>query len=73
MEISFIHSAICGLDLGISCLNCNIFIFSILDLISKHPVRVSGRTIFTIVKNITDTSTWVLKLYADLKYLNLCL
>ena len=47
--------------------------FSSLDLMSEHPECVSGRTIFTITKNIAVPSFLVLKLYSDLKYLNLIL
>ena len=35
-------------------------------------IRVSGRIIFTITKNIAAPSSWELKLYDELKHLNLC-
>ena len=45
--------------------------FSGLYLMSEHPACVSGHTIFTITKNISDPLYSVLKVYADLKALNL--
>ena len=71
MYISFIHYAIYRLDLGISRLNWYIFMFYRLYFMSEHPECVSGRTIFKITKNIISPSSWVLKVYADLKALNL--
>ena len=71
MYISFIHYAIYRLDLGISRLNWYIFMFYRLYFMSEHPACVSGRTIFKITKNIIAPSSWVLKVYADLKALNL--
>ena len=59
------------LALGISCLNLDIFMFSILDLMSENPAHMPGRTIFTMTKNISSPSFYVLKVYIDLKYLNL--
>ena len=44
-----------------------------LDLMYDNPVHVSGHTIFTMTNNIADKSYWVLKVYADLKFLNFCL
>ena len=45
--------------------------FSILDLMSEHHVRVSGRTIFTMTNNIAAPSYRLLKMYEYLKSLNL--
>ena len=64
MEISFIHSKIYVLYLGISCLKWYIFMFSSLDLVSEHPLRVSGRTVFTMTKNVVAPSSCELKVYA---------
>ena len=73
MDISFIHSAICRLALGMSFLKWDIFMFYSLDLMSEHPARVSGCTIKKIKNNIAAPSSWALKVYEDLKALNLCL
>ena len=70
-KISFIYSVICSFALGVSCLKWEIFMFSILDLISEHHVCVSSRTIFMITYNIAVPSSWALKVYADMKSLNL--
>ena len=71
MDILFIHYAIYILALGVSCLKWEIFMFSSLDLMSENPERVSGLAIFSMTNNISYPSSWVLKVYADLKSLNL--
>ena len=38
---------------------------------SEHPTHVSGHNIKKIKKDITDPSSWVLKVYEYLKALNL--
>ena len=73
MEISIIHSTIFRLALGMSCLKWDIFMFYSLDLMSEHPVHVSGHTIFKVTNNIPYQLYWLLKVYTDLKALNLCL
>ena len=73
MEILFIHTEICRLALGILCLSWDIFMFYSLYFMSEHHANVSGHTIFTTTNNIVAPSSLVLKVYIDLKYLNLCL
>ena len=71
MDISFTHNTICSLVLGMSCLKWDIFIFSSLDLMSENPAHVSGSTILIMTNKVADPSYWVLKVYVDLKALNL--
>ena len=52
MEISSIHYAICRLALGILVFKRDIFMVSILDLMSENTDCVSGRTIFTMTKTL---------------------
>ena len=44
--------------------------FFSLYLMDEHPARVTGRSIFTMTKNIVATSPWLLKLDAILKARN---
>ena len=44
--------------------------FSILDLMSEHTAFVSGCKLFIMTQNIVAPSSWVLKLYADMKSLS---
>ena len=45
--------------------------FSNLDSISEHPAYVLGRTIFYDDKTIVSPSSWVFKVHAVMKPLNL--
>ena len=47
--------------------------FYSLEFMPENTKRVSGRTIFTIKKNIADPLSWELIVYAYLNALNLCL
>ena len=73
MDILFIRFEICRLDLGILCLNRDIFMLSILYFIFEHPASVSFCTTFTMENNIASPPSWVLEVYADLKFRNLSL
>ena len=52
-------------------LNWDIFVLYRLDFISDHPARLSRCTIFKTRRNIVAPSFWVLKVYENLKALNL--
>ena len=71
MEILFIHSSICRLDLGISCLKLYILVVYIFLLMYDNPVHVPGSSIFKMEKNIVAPLSWLLLFYEVLRDPNL--